>query len=396
MAPQNQDHQESPFAAPRPDASSDPVEGAEARDEAPGPELPESRETEPPPVLQRDGFESERAGRGLAAWLLLLLVFGVGGLLLGMQELSAMAAISGLYVLSQAADMNPRWRPLHYAVTWVVPASGLMITVLIAFQLFAQSDTSQTARLFLAPAILVAALVCVFSALRPFANVVAAALFRTSTPSYTLRLTARITIVILVLTVPGWFALRAIFDELFDPTTPLLNRASLEGQLLGYMLLALAGVAFLIRRNFRQTLERLGIGRITGRHLAISALGVVSLYGLNAGADWIQQTFFRSLWQADHQVNEAIASGLGPGRIALLGVSAGVGEELTLRGALQPKMGLVMTSLLFASLHLQYSWFGIIVIFVLSLILGTIRIKTNTSVAMAVHAFYDMAALISV
>jgi membrane protease YdiL (CAAX protease family) len=55
-----------------------------------------------------------------------------------------------------------------------------------------------------------------------------------------------------------------------------------------------------------------------------------------------------------------------------------------------------MTSLLFAALHLQYSWFGIGVIFLLSLVLGIIRIRTNTTLAMAVHVGYDIVALASV
>jgi len=49
---------------------------------------------------------------------------------------------------------------------------------------------------------------------------------------------------------------------------------------------------------------------------------------------------------------------MGPGLMLLLGLSAGIGEEITLRGALQPKLGLALTSLLFAALHVQYSWYG--------------------------------------
>jgi membrane protease YdiL (CAAX protease family) len=80
----------------------------------------------------------------------------------------------------------------------------------------------------------------------------------------------------------------------------------------------------------------------------------------------------------------------------VLGLSAGIGEELTMRGALQPRLGLAATALLFASLHVQYSWFGITVIFLLGLVLGLLRKHTNTSVAMAVHALYDMAAVLSI
>ena len=84
---------------------------------------------------------------------------------------------------------------------------------------------------------------------------------------------------------------------------------------------------------------------------------------------------------------------MGPGRMVLLGLSAGVGEEITLRGALQPRLGIVLTSLLFAGLHVQYSWYGIASIFVFGLILGTIRRRSGTTAAIAVHGLYDILAL---
>jgi hypothetical protein len=338
----------------------------------------------------------ERAARGLATWLALLLVFGVGGLVFRMDELALMVALAGMFVLAQAADADPRWRYLHYTVSWVVPAGGLAAAVAIGMWVLSEDGGSHAVRMFLTPALAVAALVSVLIAFRPLANTASSFLFQTEQPTHTMRLTARITLVILVLAVPGWFALRSVFDDLFDPTKPLIDRASLEGQLIGYILLALAAVGYLIRRDLRATAERLGLGPLTTAQLGVAALGVVTLYGINAGADWTQQTFFHGLWESDHQVNQAIAAGLGPVQIVMLGLSAGVGEEITLRGALQPRLGLVMTSLLFASLHLQYSWFGIGVIFLLSLVLGIIRIRTNTTLAMAVHVGYDILALASV
>ena len=43
--------------------------------------------------------------------------------------------------------------------------------------------------------------------------------------------------------------------------------------------------------------------------------------------------------------------------------------------------------------HVQYSWFGMVVIFTLGVTLGLIRRTTSTSVAMLVHAAYDMVAV---
>jgi len=231
---------------------------------------------------------------------------------------------------------------------------------------------------------------------RPFSNGLAAALFRTANTSHTLRLAARMVFLTILLALPGWFAIRSLLDQFFESSTPLLDRVSLEGDLIGYILLALAAVGFMVRRSLPETLERLGIRPFARAHIAVIAIGVLALYGLNAGADWIQHSYFNSLWESDHHVNEALATGLTAGRAIVLGLSAGIGEEITMRGALQPKLGLVLTSLLFAALHVQYSWFGMLVIFALGLILGTIRNRSSTSVAMAVHAIYDVLAVFSV
>ena len=120
------------------------------------------------------------------------------------------------------------------------------------------------------------------------------------------------------------------------------------------------------------------------------------LYALNTGADALQQRYFRDLWVQDQRMSEAIGGNLGVAGTIVLGLSAGIGEEITMRGALQPQLGLLGTSLVFASLHVQYSWYGMCVIFLLGILLGTLRRLTNTSVAMAVHALYDMAAVFSV
>ena len=79
----------------------------------------------------------------------------------------------------------------------------------------------------------------------------------------------------------------------------------------------------------------------------------------------------------------------------LIGVTAGIGEEITLRGGLQPRLGIALTSLLFAALHVQYSWFGMLLVFTLGVTLGIIRSRANTTAAIVVHGLYDMLALVT-
>jgi uncharacterized protein len=356
------------------------------------PEAPADPDAETAATLERESWA--RTTRGLSFWFIVLAVCGIGGLLLGHEELAALATMSGLFVASHAADLDRQWRMLHSLLAWVVPVSGAAAFVALAFMLESVKLPAPWGAL-LVGACLGGAFASVLTLFRPFSHALATWLFRTEHTSHTLRLAARLVFVGFLFAVPGWFAIRNLFDTLDDEIGNLIQSESLGSSLVGYILLALASVGFLLRRDWRATLERLGVGRITATHWIVVALGVLALYAFNSGADWIQRTFFHDLWLEDQRISQAIGGGLGVAGTIVLGLSAGIGEEVTMRGALQPKLGLIGTSLLFSSFHVQYSWFGMTVIFLLGLMLGLVRKRANTSVAMAIHALYDMAAVLS-
>ena len=78
-----------------------------------------------------------------------------------------------------------------------------------------------------------------------------------------------------------------------------------------------------------------------------------------------------------------------PGAI-LIGVTAGIGEEIAVRGLLQPRIGLVFSNLVFTSFHaFQYGFDGLLSVFIIGLILGIIRARSNTSTSAIVHGVYD-------
>ncbi len=61
----------------------------------------------------------------------------------------------------------------------------------------------------------------------------------------------------------------------------------------------------------------------------------------------------RTAWaRALHSELREIISPLSPTEITLLALASGLGEELFFRGALQPVLGLLATSLIFGALHL--------------------------------------------
>ncbi len=342
-----------------------------------------------------DGARWVRITRGLTIWFAVLVTAGLGGVLLHLDELAALSSIAGLFVAAQAADLDRQWRMLYFMLSWVVPVAGVAAFISLAYMLESAPLAAPWGSLLTGMCV-GGAIASGLTLFRPFANALAAWMFRIDPPSRTLRLAARMVFLTLLFAIPGWFAIRTLFDSLAAQIDSLLAGASLGTGLIGYIMLAFASVGFMLRRNAREALERLGIRPITASQVLVIALGVLGLFALNGGADWLQRTFFHALWLEDQSVSAAIGGRLTIAGTIMLGLSAGIGEEITMRGALQPKLGVVATALLFASLHVQYSWFGVAVIFLLGILLGLLRKRTNTSVAMAVHALYDMAAVFSI
>lgn len=158
-------------------------------------------------------------------------------------------------------------------------------------------------------------------------------------------------------------------------------------------LMAMIGVGWLTRRTWSETLARLGIVRASGRQwligigLGLAMVPVVlaleylaSLVGLGSNADVerLTEELLGPLFQT-------------PFGILTLGLSAALGEETLFRGAVQPRFGLVATALLFALIHSNYGiTLSTVVVLLVGFLLGWVRMRHNTTTAMALHATYNI------
>jgi membrane protease YdiL (CAAX protease family) len=89
-----------------------------------------------------------------------------------------------------------------------------------------------------------------------------------------------------------------------------------------------------------------------------------------------------------HLFSGVLASPTG---IVAIAVLPAICEEVLFRGALQPRLGLAVTALLFTSIHTQYSIsFDTLGVFVLAIGLGLIRKYTNTTTSGLAHATYNL------
>jgi len=186
-----------------------------------------------------------------------------------------------------------------------------------------------------------------------------------------------------------------LFEKAADPSVMLRNE-TLRNEMYSMcwnLLAATLAVGFGVRRNWRESLDRLGMVRLSPRQIGV-ALGLTALvFALSEGVDFA----ISHVWNWFHWPTtggkdyEAIFKAFSsPAGAVVLGITAGFGEEVVIRGILQPRLGIVLSTLYFTALHAyQYNWDALLSVFVFGLALGLIRKKTSTSVCVVVHGSYD-------
>ena len=167
---------------------------------------------------------------------------------------------------------------------------------------------------------------------------------------------------------------------------------------LPFLMLALAGVGLFMRRHLGEAARRVGLVRPAWWHpvLALAAAGVFFAVGQAMIA--VSYTLTPSLAHRVDAASQHIFGNLAgdPVGLVLLAVVPGFCEEILFRGALQPRIGLVATAVLFASIHTEYGLSVVILaVFVLALGLGLIRKYTNTTTSMTCHIANNLLAGIS-
>lgn len=162
------------------------------------------------------------------------------------------------------------------------------------------------------------------------------------------------------------------------------------------IIIPVVGVGWGIRRNLPQTLRRLGLDIPTGEQLGV-AFGVVVLlfvFIITVSVIW-QGAVSQETFEEQSQASNALSESIGTLWMAFfIAAMAAVSEEIAFRGALQPIFGLWPTSVLFALIHMQYTFTpATLIIFGVALGFGWLRQKYNTTVAISAHFLYDFVQL---
>ena len=180
--------------------------------------------------------------------------------------------------------------------------------------------------------------------------------------------------------------------------TPRLLDAAFFLNFLSTLFIVACGVGIFITRKPKAVLYRLGLVRPGWKEFAF------------AGAMCAFTFFYDYLWSlyshsAAHgsafsgvmsQFNQGQYGGAGGLEGALImasgiGLSAGIEEEVLMRGAIQPVLGIIPAAFLHAALHLQFSQAPLFMvqIFVWSALMGVLKHYTNTTTTLIAHALFN-------
>lgn len=173
---------------------------------------------------------------------------------------------------------------------------------------------------------------------------------------------------------------------------PSANIAELLVQAAAFVAIAYIIVGFPYWRDLRAATSRLGIVTPTPRTTGIGLAATVACFAVAIVASVAAERLDPGLGEAlDEVVNQITAEVQNPLGAVVLGASAGIGEEAFFRGALQPRFGIVLPALVFASLHGPQYGFNVALLglFGVSIVLGLVRKHANTTAAMIAHALYN-------
>ena len=179
-----------------------------------------------------------------------------------------------------------------------------------------------------------------------------------------------------------------------DKAQPPLSIADLFLNELPFLILALAGVGLFMRRTLAQAIDRVGFVAPAWWQIVLAFAAAGGFFALASGSDALSHAVSPDVARnVDATTQHLFGQLSGPLGIAAVALIPGICEEVLFRGALQPRIGLVATALLFTSIHTQYGLsVDTLAIFLIAIGLGLIRKYANTTASCTCHVSYNLLA----
>lgn len=162
---------------------------------------------------------------------------------------------------------------------------------------------------------------------------------------------------------------------------------------------ALLGVGWLTRRDWKGTLERLGLTKPSLRDLSLSITFIAIIFGIGIAGSLAGMVLGQEKGPLDTKGDPTIEAlgGVTVITAIIYAFGAGISEEILFRGAMQPRFGIILTSIVFALMHIQYfnasivsNAISIISLGMISVALGYERKMANTTACIITHSIYDL------
>lgn len=166
---------------------------------------------------------------------------------------------------------------------------------------------------------------------------------------------------------------------------------------MGLILLAVCGAGIFVARKPLEVLRRLGLVKPKLWHIGVAVAGIFMTFAY----DWLWSFYTHSqdgLGYADklsHYNEGTFVGGASPSAAAAVasatGICAGFGEEILIRGALQPVVGILPAAFMHGVLHGQFAHAPLLIlqVFGWSLLMGIIRRYTNTTTTIITHVGFN-------
>jgi hypothetical protein len=166
-----------------------------------------------------------------------------------------------------------------------------------------------------------------------------------------------------------------------------------------FILVSFIGVGWLVRRKLGEAAKRLGIVKPSPRDIwmSIAYLFIIFAVVMLMGLISLALDPSAGILEGENDQTIEMLGGVTILTAILFSLGAGIGEETLFRGALQPRVGIIVTSLLFTVAHIQYpNILQMATLFLISIVLGYERKKINTTACIITHTAYDMVLFLAI
>ncbi len=200
----------------------------------------------------------------------------------------------------------------------------------------------------------------------------------------------------IVLSIMTYFAYALSAGPGEGDVTPAVTIASQVINVLFFVLVAFVAVGTWVYRTPSEGTVRLGISMPDFRDLAVGAAAVVPAFMLSILGSALTLYYQPEIFDDLGATMEQMSSGTNMvGVNLILFASAGIGEEILFRGAIQPRFGIVLTAAFWALVHTQYQLsFVVLGLFLVGILFGLIRKYMGTTPAIIAHALYNAAVVL--